>query len=198
LADQAFWNSRQAQGIQPILRTWSAPSTWSLTRKKLDEQQRAFLVKVAKDLETQARFESAVAALKLHYGIAACTMSLEIQSQAESYLNEQIAVEKEPIQHCSKERLWNLKIKGWNWKPNAHDSKKSYPRSWALIWLATTMPAWFAFHPQSFMRGAIMSNGPSISELNCESFRLPMTTWKRSTKRQSIRWVHYSHFPVAC
>ena len=84
LADQAFWNSRQAQGIQPMLRTWSAPTTWSLTRKKLDEQQRVFLVKVAKDLETQARFESAVAALKLHYGIAACTMGLEIQSQAES------------------------------------------------------------------------------------------------------------------
>ena len=98
LADQAFWNSRQAQGIQPMLRTWSAPTTWSLTRKKLDEQQRVFLVKVAKDLETQARFESAVAALKLHYGIAACTMGLEIQSQAESYLNEQIAVEKELIQ----------------------------------------------------------------------------------------------------
>lgn len=98
LADQAFWNSRQAQGIQPILRTWSAPTTWSFTRKKLDEQQRVFLVKVAKDLETQARFESAVAALKLHYGIAACTMGLEIQSQAESYLNEQIAVEKELIQ----------------------------------------------------------------------------------------------------
>lgn len=98
LADRAFWMSRSAQGIEQLRQTWTPPTHWSLPRKNFTDQQRAFLMKVAKDWETQLRFESAVAALKLHYGIAACTMGLQIQSQTEAYLSEQIAVEKEWIE----------------------------------------------------------------------------------------------------
>lgn len=86
LADRAFWNSKQAQAIVDTRRVWSS------------SQQRNFLLCIFKEWENQARFESAVNALRLHYAIAACRMGLEINTQAISYASQQASLQEELIE----------------------------------------------------------------------------------------------------
>ncbi|MFN6138955.1 MAG: hypothetical protein ACK480_10735 [Planctomycetota bacterium] len=98
LADQAFWNSKQAQAIADARVVWSIPKKGSLITRSPSPQQMSFLLCISKEWENQARFESAVNALRLHYGIAACRMGLEINSQAIIYAIQQASLQEELIE----------------------------------------------------------------------------------------------------
>ena len=95
LADRAYGSSKTGQWIAESRGAWATTSKWSLDWKKSSSQQRRVLDCTSKLLEKQARFETALGALRLHYCIAACQMGLEIESEAEAYLHEQELVEEE-------------------------------------------------------------------------------------------------------
>jgi hypothetical protein len=101
-ADRAFWFSQKGAAVGRTQAAWSAPSKSGLLKhtavwKKSTEAQRKFLICLLKEWETQVRFESAVAAMRLHYGIAACQMGLDLLSQADDAVQEQIGIENELI-----------------------------------------------------------------------------------------------------
>lgn len=98
LADAAFRKSRQGQVLAQARDAWSVPSKWSLLSKKSIQQQHTLWNCVSRELENQARFKSAVAALKLHYALAACQMGLALQSEAEAYVLDQMDVQEELIE----------------------------------------------------------------------------------------------------
>lgn len=101
-ADRAFWHSKEGQAIAEARGGWSSPSKlhskWSAVWRKSSEQQRAFLSCVSKEWENQVRFNAAVGALRLHYAIAACQMGLELQTEAQGYVEDQVAVQEELIE----------------------------------------------------------------------------------------------------
>ena len=98
LAKTAFALSRQGQVLAQARDAWSVPSKWSLLSKKSIEQQQLLWNCLSRELETQARFKSALAALKLHHALASCQMGLELQAEAQAYVQEQIEVQEELIQ----------------------------------------------------------------------------------------------------
>ena len=98
LAKTAFAGSRQAQALAEARNAWSVPSKWSLLSKKSLEQQQLLWNCLSRELETQARFKSALAALKLNHALASCQMGLELQAEAQAYVQEQMEVQEELIQ----------------------------------------------------------------------------------------------------
>ena len=98
LAKTAFALSRQGKVLSQARDAWSVPSKWSLLSKKSMEQQQLLWSCLSRELETQARFKSALAALKLHHALASCQMGLELQAEAQAYVQEQIEVQEELIQ----------------------------------------------------------------------------------------------------
>jgi hypothetical protein len=69
-----------------------------LLSKKSLEQQQVLWNCLSRELETQARFKSALAALKLHHALATCQMGLALQADAQAYVQEQMEVQEELIQ----------------------------------------------------------------------------------------------------
>lgn len=98
LAKTAFAGSRQGQALAEARNAWSVPSKWSLLSKKSLEQQQLLWNCLSRELETQARFKSALAALKLHHALATCQMGLALQADAQAYVQEQMEVQEELIQ----------------------------------------------------------------------------------------------------
>lgn len=90
--------SRQGQALAEARDAWSVPPKWSLLSKKSLEQQHLLWNCLSRELEAQARFKSALAALKLHHALATCQMGLELQAEAQAYLQEQMEVQEELIQ----------------------------------------------------------------------------------------------------
>jgi len=95
LADRAYGTSKTGQWIAETRGAWPTAGKWSSAWKKSSEQQRIVWDCISKLLEKQARFETALGVLRLHYCIAACQMGLEIGSEARAYLQEQELVEDE-------------------------------------------------------------------------------------------------------
>jgi hypothetical protein len=69
-----------------------------LLSKKPLEQQQLLWTCLSRELEIQARFKSALAALKLHNALATCEMGLALQADAQAYVQEQMEVQEELIQ----------------------------------------------------------------------------------------------------
>ena len=98
LARGAFAASPEGQLLAQARDAWSVPSKWSLLSKKSLEQQQLLWKCLLRELETQARFKSALAALKLHHALATCQMGLALQADAKAYVQEQMEVQEELIQ----------------------------------------------------------------------------------------------------
>lgn len=97
LADRAFASSKQAAAIAQTRGTWATRAKWPSGWKKTAEQQRQLLECVSKEWENQIRFEAAVGALRLHYGIAATQAGLSILRQAQAFIQEQASIQDELI-----------------------------------------------------------------------------------------------------
>ena len=62
------------------------------------EDERAILCNISREIERQARFQSALGAIRLHHAIAACQAGLTLQRELDAFVLEQLEVQEELIE----------------------------------------------------------------------------------------------------